>query len=81
VGNLLMFPMMFLSGVFFPLTFAPAYLTTISKFLPLTYFINSLIYVLDYGQVSSSLIEVLFLLIGSVILFAISVVLFSWKQR
>ncbi|MEM0074152.1 MAG: ABC transporter permease [Thermoplasmatales archaeon] len=81
VGNLIMFPMMFLSGVFFPLTFAPAYLTTISKFLPLTYFINSLIYVLDYGQVSSSLIEVLFLLIGSVILFAISVVLFSWKQR
>ncbi|MEM0141562.1 MAG: ABC transporter permease [Thermoplasmatales archaeon] len=81
VGNLIMFPMMFLSGVFFPLTFAPNYLTTISKFLPLTYFINSLIYVLDYGQVQSSLMEILFLLIGSLILFAVSVALFSWKQK
>ncbi|MGC8645436.1 MAG: ABC transporter permease [Thermoplasmata archaeon] len=81
VGNLIMFPMMFLSGVFFPLTFAPSYLTTISKFLPLTYFINSLISVLDYGQIGSSLLQILFLLVGSFILFAVSVLLFTWKQK
>jgi len=81
VGNLIMFPMMFLSGVFFPLTFAPSYLTTISKFLPLTYFINSLISVMDYGQVVPSLLQVVFLIVGSFILFAISVLLFTWKNK
>jgi ABC-2 type transport system permease protein len=81
VGNLVMFPMMFLSGVFFPLTFAPAYLVTISKFLPLTYFINSLISVLDYGNISTVAIQIVWLLLGSAILFAIAVKLFSWKQK
>jgi ABC-2 type transport system permease protein len=81
VGNLVMFPMMFLSGVFFPLTFAPAYLVTISKFLPLTYFINSLISVLDYGNISSVALQILWLLLGSAILFIIAVTLFSWKQK
>ena len=81
VGNLVMFPMMFLSGVFFPLTFAPAYLVTISKFLPLTYFINSLISVLDYGNISSVTLQILWLLLGSAILFIIAVSLFSWKQK
>ncbi len=81
VGNLVMFPMMFLSGVFFPLSFAPAYLVTISKFLPLTYFINSLISVLDYGNISSVSIQIVYLLIGSAIIFAIAVRLFSWKQK
>jgi ABC-2 type transport system permease protein len=81
VGNLVMFPMMFLSGVFFPLTFAPSYLVEISKFLPLTYFINSLISVLDYGNVASVTLQIVYLLVGSAILFAIAVKLFSWKQK
>ncbi len=81
VGNLVMFPMMFLSGVFFPLNFAPAYLVTISKFLPLTYFINSLISVLDYGNISTVTLQIIWLLLGSAILFAVAVKLFSWKQK
>ena len=76
-----MFPMMFLSGVFFPLTFVPSYLVTISKFLPLTYFINSLISVLDYGNITSVTIQIVYLPVGSAILFAIAVKLFSWKQK
>ncbi len=81
VGNLVMFPMMFLSGVFFPLTFAPAYLISISRFLPLTYFINSLISVLDYGNITSVTLQIVYLMLGSAILFAIAVRLFSWKQK
>jgi ABC-2 type transport system permease protein len=81
VGNLVMFPMMFLSGVFFPLSFAPHYVVTISKFLPLTYFINSLISVMDYGNISSVALQILWLMIGSVVLFGAAVYLFSWKQK
>ncbi len=81
VGNLVLFPMMFLSGVFFPLTFSPPYLITISKFLPLTYFINSLIATLDYGNYSSIFLQMVWLILGSGIIFAIAVYLFSWKQK
>ncbi|MCW4005560.1 MAG: ABC transporter permease [Candidatus Bathyarchaeota archaeon] len=42
VGNAIAFPMMFLSGTFFPLEMMPDYLQTISKVLPLTYFSEGL---------------------------------------
>jgi ABC-2 type transport system permease protein len=37
LANLLVLPMMFLSGIFFPRDTMPAWLHTISDFLPLTY--------------------------------------------
>jgi ABC-2 type transport system permease protein len=42
VGNAIAFPMMFLSGTYFPLEFMPSYLQTVSKALPLTYFSDGL---------------------------------------
>jgi ABC-2 type transport system permease protein len=42
VGNAIAFPMMFLSGTFFPLDMMPSYLQTVSKALPLTYFSEGL---------------------------------------
>lgn len=81
VGNLILFPMMFLSGVFFPLAFAPSYLVTISKFLPLTYFINSLVSVMVYNNISSVAVQIILLAISSVIIFMIASKLFSWKQK
>ncbi|MGZ4901802.1 MAG: ABC transporter permease [Halobacteriota archaeon] len=45
----LMFPMMFLSGVFFPLQQMPAFMQTIAKFLPLTYAAEALRRVMVLG--------------------------------
>lgn len=42
VGNAVAFPMMFLSGTFFPLEIMPSYLQPISNALPLTYFSEGL---------------------------------------
>jgi ABC-2 type transport system permease protein len=42
VGNAIAFPMMFLSGVYFPLDFMPSILQTVAKALPLTYFSEGL---------------------------------------
>jgi ABC-2 type transport system permease protein len=81
IGNLILFPMMFISGVFFPLEFAPAYLVEISKFLPLTYFINSLISVMVYNNIPSVALQIVFLVISSIIVFVVAARLFSWKQR
>lgn len=40
--NLITFPMMFLSGVFFPLTILPKFLLAIVKFFPLTFLVQGL---------------------------------------
>jgi ABC-2 type transport system permease protein len=37
VGNAIAFPMMFISGTFFPLEMMPSYLQAVAKALPLTY--------------------------------------------
>jgi ABC-2 type transport system permease protein len=56
----LMFPMMFLSGVFFPIQQMPWYMQTVSKFLPLTYAADALRKVMVLGasipDISSELI-------------------------
>lgn len=49
-ANLITFPMMFLSGVFFPTFLMPEWLQTVSKFLPLTPVIDSLRYVVTEGK-------------------------------
>ncbi|MCL5876893.1 MAG: ABC transporter permease [Candidatus Bathyarchaeota archaeon] len=56
----LMFPMMFLSGVFFPIQQMPWYMQTISQFLPLTYASDALRKVMVLGagvpQITNELI-------------------------
>lgn len=56
----LMFPMMFLSGVFFPIQQMPWYMQSISKFLPLTYAVDALRKVMvlgaDVSDISSDLV-------------------------
>lgn len=41
-ANLMVFPMMFLGGVFFPLTSMPNWLQTVAKLLPLSFFSSAL---------------------------------------
>lgn len=42
VSNAIAFPMMFLSGVFFPIDAAPTWMKPITQIMPLTYFANGL---------------------------------------
>jgi len=74
-GNAIAFPMMFLSGSFFPIEIMPQFLQDIAKFLPLTYLSDGLRFALisDYLQgvyVNMAIIAVLavvFILIGAAI--------------
>lgn len=50
LANLVAFPMMFLSGSFFPRFLMPAWLQTFSTFLPLTPVIDGLRYILTEGK-------------------------------
>lgn len=74
----LMFPMMFLSGVFFPIQQMPWYMQSISKVLPLTYAADALRKVMVLGagipQIAS---ELTVLIIFGVVMIAIAVPVFK----
>jgi len=73
----LMFPMMFLSGVFFPLQQMPWYMQDLAHFLPLTYATTALRKVMVLGaDISAVGTEVLILVGFGVFLLAIAVPMF-----
>jgi ABC-2 type transport system permease protein len=74
----IMFPMMFLSGVFFPIEQMPWFMQGISKFLPLTYVADSLRKVMVLGaDIPALTSELSILIIFGVIMTAIAVPVFK----
>jgi len=74
----IMFPMMFLSGVFFPIEQMPWYMQTISNALPLTYVANALRKVMILGADLSMISTELAILIGfGTVMIAIAVPVFK----
>jgi ABC-2 type transport system permease protein len=73
----LMFPMMFLSGVMFPIQQMPWYMQDIAKFLPLTYAADALRKVMTLGAGMSAISTDLIILIAfGAVMIAIAVPLF-----
>ena len=73
----LMFPMMFLSGVFFPIQQMPWYMQDISKFLPLTYASSALRKVMVLGAgIPDITTELTILIVFGVVMTAIAVPVF-----
>ena len=74
----IMFPMMFLSGVFFPIEQMPWFMQGISKFLPLTYVADSLRKVMVLGaDIPALTSELSILIIFGIIMTAIAVPVFK----
>jgi ABC-2 type transport system permease protein len=80
VGNLVTFPMMFLSGTFFPVSTMPDYLQNIAHVLPLFYVIDGLNNVMLYGNYSAALVDVGVLILLSIVIFALAVRFFKWRE-
>jgi len=80
VGNLVTFPMMFLSGTFFPVSTMPAYLQSFAHVLPLFYVIDGLNNVMTYGNYGAALIDLGVLLVLSAIIFGLAVRFFKWRE-
>jgi ABC-2 type transport system permease protein len=79
-SNVVSFPMMFLSGVFFPLAIMPTFLATIARLLPLYYLGHALREVMVRGKgLGAVWIDILILAGMGVICFLISVRLFRWE--
>ncbi len=81
VGNLITFPMMFLSGTFFPVSTMPAYLQNVAHVLPLFYVIEGLNNVMIYGNYGAALPDIAVLVVISLVVFVLAVRFFKWRER
>ena len=79
-GNAIAFPMMFLSGAFWPLEMMPAYMQFIAKIFPLYYFHDGLRSAMIYGNSTVILQSFAVLLITAGIFLAIGTRLTKWKD-
>jgi ABC-2 type transport system permease protein len=79
-GNIVTFPMMFLSGTFFPISTMPEYLQAIAHLLPLFYVIEGLNNVMVYGNVEAALVDMVVVAAITAVFFIAAVKLFKWRE-
>jgi ABC-2 type transport system permease protein len=80
-SNAIGFPMMFLSGAFFPLESMPAYLQTIAQVLPLTYLNEGLRDTMVYANNESALLNLAVLVVIALVFFVLASRMMSWKEK
>ncbi len=80
VGNLITFPMMFLSGTFFPVNTMPTYLQNVAHILPLFYVIEGLNNVMIYGNYNAAITDIAVLVVISAVVFFLAVRFFKWRE-
>jgi ABC-2 type transport system permease protein len=81
VANLIVLPMAFLSGTFFPLEASPAWLQTVSQALPLRHLNDGMLDVMVRGQGADALITPVAVLLGfAVVVGALAFRLFRWDD-
>jgi len=80
VGNLITFPMMFLSGTFFPVSSMPIYLQNIAHVLPLYYVIDGLNDVMIYGNYAAVFVDMAILVGASLVVFGLAIRFFKWRE-
>lgn len=80
VGNLITFPMMFLSGTFFPVSQMPTYLQNVAHALPLFYLIDGLNQIMIYNNVPQVLFDLELMAVLAVVVFVVAVLTFKWRE-
>uniref|UniRef100_A0A7C5Q715 ABC transporter permease n=1 Tax=Caldiarchaeum subterraneum TaxID=311458 RepID=A0A7C5Q715_CALS0 len=80
LGNMLSFPMMFLSGAFWPLEIMPKFLQEAAKYIPLYYFHAALRETLLTGSVSTALAPSLVLLAMAAVGMSLAVFTTRWRD-
>jgi ABC-2 type transport system permease protein len=80
LGNIITFPMMFLSGTFFPISTMPEYLRNFAHALPLFYIVEGLNNVMVFGNYTSALVDIAVITAITVIFFVAAAKLFKWRE-
>lgn len=80
LANIIVFPMMFLSGTFFPRFLMPEWLQTVSSFLPLTPIIDGIRLILNEGKHFIDILPQLGLIgIWMIVIYFIAFKVFRWE--
>ena len=80
VGNLITFPMMFLSGTFFPVNAMPGYLQGVAHVLPLFYVIEGINNVMIYSNYAAAYFDLGVMVAVGVAIFTLAVRFFKWRE-
>jgi len=80
IGNVFTFPMIFLSGTFFPIAFMPEYLQTFAHVLPLYYIVEGLNNVIVYQNFIAAVVDIAVIGVITLVVLVLAVKLFKWRE-
>jgi len=80
LANVITFPMMFLSGSFFPMEQMPAFLQSFAKVLPLYYVNEGMRQSMIFGNPAAAAANALVIGVFALVVFALGMYLTTWKQ-
>jgi len=80
LGNIITFPMMFLSGTFFPVSLFPSWLVPVAHVLPLYYVIDGLSNAMLFNSPSAVYTDLIVVLVLAVAFFVFATRAFSWRE-
>ncbi len=81
IGNIITFPMMFLSGTFFQVSQFPPGLQAFAHLLPLYYVIDGMNQVMLFSNLPRALGDLAVVLAFSIVVFVLAVRLFKWRDE
>ncbi|HKV89857.1 MAG TPA: ABC transporter permease [Thermoplasmata archaeon] len=81
VGQIITFPMMFLSGTFFPVSGFSPFLQNIAHILPLYYVIDGMNQVMLFHNDARALFDFAIVLVGGLVIFVGAIVAFQWREE
>ena len=81
IGNIVTFPMMFLSGTFFSVSSFPPTLQAFAHILPLYYVIDGMNQVMLFSNTGRALTDLAVVAIGAIVVFVLAVRLFRWRDE
>ena len=79
-ANVITFPMMFLSGTFFPLSQMPLFLQAIARVLPLTYVSDGLRASMIFGQSQTAIFNTVLITVLGVAAIVIGSLITKWEE-
>ncbi len=81
IGNIITFPMMFLSGTFFPVSSFPTWLQPVAEVLPLYYVIDGMNQVMLFSNASRAAFDLAVVLVIAVAIFLLAIRFFRWRDE
>jgi ABC-2 type transport system permease protein len=81
IGNIITFPMMFLSGTFFQVSMFPPALQTFARILPLYYVIDGMNQVMLFSNSGRALTDVIVVFVTAIVIFLLAIRFFKWRDE